>query len=106
MSKFLTNRLYMKKQLYELKIGEETDIRDQINNFNECITQLLSVEVKIDEEDKAIILLASLSKSYETLVTTLLVGKSMLTVDEVATTLLETANMKQTIVHLMLNKFS
>ena len=62
MSKFLTNRLYMKKQLYKLKMSEETNVRDHINNFNKCITQLLSVEVKIDDEDKAIILLASLSK--------------------------------------------
>ena len=85
----------MKKQLYELKMSEETDVRDHINNFNKCITQLLSVEVKIDEEDKAVILLASLSKSYETLVTTLLVGKTTLTVDEVSTALLETENMKQ-----------
>ena len=34
MSKSLTNRLYMKKQLYELKMSEETDVRDHINNFN------------------------------------------------------------------------
>ena len=94
-SKSLTNRLYLKKQLYELKMSEERDVRDHINNFNKCITQLLSVEVKIDEEDKAVILLASLPKSYETFVTTLLVRKTTLTVDEVSIVLLETANMKQ-----------
>ena len=94
MFKSLTNRLYMKKQLYELKMSEETDVRDHINNFNKYITQLLSVEVQIDDEYKAIILLASLPKLYETLVTTLLVGKTMLTVDEVSTAFLETTNMK------------
>jgi len=41
------------------------------------------------------ILLTSLPKSYETLVTTLLVEKMTLNVDEVLTTLLETANMKK-----------
>ena len=72
-SKSLTNRLYLKKQLYKLKMNETSDVKDHINNFNKCITQLLSVEIKIDEEDKSVILLASLPKSYETLVTTLLV---------------------------------
>ncbi|KAL5563946.1 hypothetical protein UlMin_033693 [Ulmus minor] len=66
-----------------------------INKFNKCITQLLSAEIEIDEEDQAIILLASLLKSYETLVTTLLVGKQTLTVDEVTTALLETEKIKQ-----------
>ena len=32
-SKSLTNRLYLKKQLYELKIDEESDVRDHINNL-------------------------------------------------------------------------
>ena len=90
--KSLTNRLFMKKQLHELKMSEETDVRDHINN---SITQLLSVNVRINEENKVVILLASLTKSYETLITTLLVGKITLTVDEVSTVLLETADMKQ-----------
>ena len=95
MSKSLTNRLYMKKPLYELKMSEETNVRGHINNFNKCITQLLSAEVKIDEEDKAVILLAFLPKSYETFVTMLLVGKTTLTVDKVSTALLDTTIMKQ-----------
>ena len=76
-------------------MSEGSDIRDHINQFNKCITQLLSLEVKIDDEDQVIILLSSLPKSYETLVTTLLVRKTTLTVDEVSTTLLETENMKE-----------
>ena len=52
-------------------------------------------EFKIEEENKAIILLASLPKSCQTLVTILLVGKIMLTVDKVSTVLLETENIKQ-----------
>ena len=76
-------------------MSEESDVRDRKINLNKCITQLLSVDIKIDKKDKAVILLASVPKSYETLVTTLLVGKTMLTVDEVSTALLEIANMKQ-----------
>ena len=95
MSKSLTNRLYLKKQLYELKMSEGIDIRDHINQFNKCITQLLSLEVNIEDKDQAIILLSSLPKSYETLVTMLLVGKTTMTVDEVSMALLETENMKE-----------
>lgn len=51
-------------------MDEETNIKDHINKFFECITQLLSVEVKSDEHDQIIILMISLSNSYETLVTT------------------------------------
>ena len=34
MSKSLTSRLYLNKQLFELKMDERIDIRDQINKFN------------------------------------------------------------------------
>ena len=44
MLKSLTNRLFLKKQLYEFKMIDGTDVRDHINKFNKCITQLLSVE--------------------------------------------------------------
>ena len=94
-SKSLKNRLYLKKELFELKILEGSDVTGHIKKFNKCITQLLSVEIEIDEEYQAIILLASLLKSYETLVTTLLVGKQTLMVDEVTTALLETEKIKQ-----------
>ena len=94
MSKYFTNRLYLKKQLFDLKMDEKMDVTDYINKFNKCLTQLLSVEVKIDEEDQTIILLKPLPKSYKTVVTTLLVRMITLTVDEVSTTLLEIENIK------------
>lgn len=72
---------------------EGTDVRDHINKFNKCITQLLRIKVKIEEE-RAIILLVSLPKSFEKLLTALLVGKMTLIVNEVLTTLLETENIK------------
>ncbi|KAF4355007.1 hypothetical protein G4B88_008482, partial [Cannabis sativa] len=50
------------------------DVRDHINRFNKCITHLLSVKVKIDENDQAIILLyqailSSMSHTDQALVT-------------------------------------
>lgn len=76
--KFLINKLFIKKQFYQLQMDEGTNILDHLNVFNKIITQLLSLEVNIEEEEKALLLLASLSSSFGTLVITLLVGKTLL----------------------------
>ena len=71
------------------------NVRYHINKFNNCVTQLLKIQVKINKEDQDIILLTSLPKSYEIVVTKLLVGKIKLIVDEVSTALLQIENIKQ-----------
>ena len=45
-----------------------------MNDFNQIITDLLNIDVKIEDEDKALLLLNSLPESYKFLVTTLLHG--------------------------------
>lgn len=55
--------------------------------------------MKIDDEDQAMILLCLLPKSYDTLVITLLIGRTILTVDKVSTSLLETSNVIEQVVH-------
>ena len=44
---------------------------EHLDDFYKIITHLLNLDVKIDDEDKALLLLNSLSESYEFLVTTL-----------------------------------
>ena len=56
--------------------------------FNKVISELLAVDVKIDEEDKALILLSSLPESYDHIVTTMIYGKETLILEEVTSTLL------------------
>ena len=75
MSKSLANKLYLKQRLYGLKMQEGSNLAQHINIFNQIITDLVRVDVKIEDEDKAIILLCSLPPSYEHLVTTLIYGK-------------------------------
>jgi hypothetical protein len=53
---------------------ENTYLLVHLNNFNLLNTQFLN-GVKIEEEDKAILLLSSLPFSFDHLVTTLLYGK-------------------------------
>ena len=47
------------------------------------IGELIAVDVKIDEEDKVLILLSSLSQSYDNVVTTMLYSKKTLILEEV-----------------------
>ena len=88
MSKTLTQKLYLKQKLYGLKMQQGSDLADHINVFNQLIADLGKVDEKIDDEDKAIILLCSLPGSYEHLVTTLTYGKEDINVDEIITALL------------------
>jgi hypothetical protein len=57
---------------------ENTDLLEHLNKFNMLKTQLLNFGVKIKEEDKVILLLASLPPFYDHLVTTLLYDKDTL----------------------------
>ena len=60
MTKSLSNKLYLKKQLYGLRMNEGTTVLEYLNFFKKVINELLTVDVKIDEEDKVLILLSSL----------------------------------------------
>ena len=61
---------------------------DHLNFFNKVINKFLTVEVKIDKEDKALILLCLLPQSNDYIITIMLYGKKTLILKEVMTTLL------------------
>ena len=88
MTKMLTNRIYLKSKLYTCKMEEGTSIRDYVNKFDRIISDLKDIDVKIDEEDQALMLLLSLPESYENLVQTLMLVGDTLTIDETRTSLL------------------
>ena len=64
-----------------MKEGE--DVMKHINIFNALINDLNRIDVQISEEDRALLLFASLPDSYEHFVTTLMFGKSTLNFNEV-----------------------
>jgi len=72
MTKNFSNKLYLKKQLYGLRMNEGTVVLEHLNFFNKVISEFKAVDVKIDEEDKELILLSSLSESYDNIVITIL----------------------------------
>ncbi len=92
-SKSLTNRLCLKMELYSLKMEEGGNLHDHINSFNQLVCQLSNADDNIKEEEQALLLLASLPRSYKPLVQTLLVGRKTLTKDEVTTALRESERM-------------
>jgi hypothetical protein len=59
MSKTVTTKLYLKQKLYGLKMQEGSDLAGHINVFSQMVTDLEQLGVKIETEDKAIILLCS-----------------------------------------------
>ncbi|VFQ77776.1 unnamed protein product [Cuscuta campestris] len=87
-SKSLTSRLYLKKRLFGLQMAEEANFNGNLDEFNKITIELESIDVKIEEEDKALSLLASLPSSFDNIVTTLLFGKETLKFDEIVAALL------------------
>jgi len=88
MSKLLTSRLYLKKRLLGLQMTEEADFNQHIDEFNKLMKELDSLEVRIEEEEKALLLLSSLPSSFGKIMTTLLFGKDSLRLDAVVAALL------------------
>ena len=67
---------------------EGTSVLEHLNFFNKVISELLAVDVNIDEKDKALILLSSLPESYDHIITTILYGKKTIILKEITSTLL------------------
>ncbi|GJR71641.1 hypothetical protein Tco_0489984 [Tanacetum coccineum] len=87
MTKYLANRPYLKKKLYTYYMSPGTKLSDHIDEFNKLILDLASIDIEIEDEDQALMLLTSLPSSYENFVETLLYGRESLTMEDVLATL-------------------
>jgi hypothetical protein len=65
MTKSLANKLRIKERLYTIRMSEGIYIHSHFNEFNSIIVDLESLDVKIDDEDKAILLVVSLPPSFK-----------------------------------------
>ncbi|KAK1423937.1 hypothetical protein QVD17_19248 [Tagetes erecta] len=83
LTKSLANRLYLKKRLYTFQMGQGKSLNDHVDEFHKMILDLENIDVKIDNEDQAILFLASLPQSYEHFVDTLMFGRDSLTLEDV-----------------------
>ena len=84
MTKSLANRLFMKQRLYSYKFHEDRSISEQLTDFNKAVDDLENIDVKLEDEDKAILLLNVLPKSYDDMRDTMLYGREKtITLEEV-----------------------
>ncbi|KAE8715745.1 hypothetical protein F3Y22_tig00110160pilonHSYRG00324 [Hibiscus syriacus] len=74
---------------------DDHDLAQHVNVFNQIVSDLARLDVKIEDEDKAMILLCSLPPSYEHMVTTLTYGKETIKVENITAALLAHNQRKQ-----------
>lgn len=71
----LTKRLATKKRLYNLQMKYGSSLSTHIDAFNKIILDLEDINMKIEDENKTIIILSLLLSSYEHFVDILLYGR-------------------------------
>lgn len=62
---FLAHMLYLKQQLYSFRMVEKKSILEKLIKFHKINDDIENIEVKIDDEDKDILLLSSLPRYFE-----------------------------------------
>ena len=75
MTKSLTNKLLLKQHMYSLRMQEGMHLRDRLDPSNKILLELCNIDVKVEDEDAALILLVSLPLSDENFVQSFIVGK-------------------------------
>ncbi|GJW55087.1 retrovirus-related pol polyprotein from transposon TNT 1-94 [Tanacetum coccineum] len=67
-------------------MSQGTKLGDHIDQFNKLILDLANIDIEIEDEDQALMLLTSLPSSYKNFVETLLYGMESLTMEDVLVT--------------------
>ncbi|GKB02940.1 hypothetical protein Tco_0831029, partial [Tanacetum coccineum] len=86
-TKSLANKLYLKKKLFTFYMDSGKKLSEHIDEFNKLVGDLANIDVKIDDEDQALMLLTSLPSSYDNFVETLFYGRETLTLEDVLSSL-------------------
>nr|TKS05878.1 hypothetical protein D5086_0000128830 [Populus alba] len=98
--KSIGNCPYLKKRIFHFQHKKGTSMNDHLNDFNKMIVDMKNLDVEINDEDKALLLLNSLPNTYEHLVTTLLYGKEKIKFIDVSNALVNNEyRKKDQIVH-------
>ena len=88
-SKSLVNKLFLQKKLFHLRMDENDTVIEHLNVYNTPVSQITYIGIKMDEEDKCITLLCSLSDPWDNLIVA--IGSSRqatLKFDEIVSSLL------------------
>eukprot|EP00253_Pinus_taeda_P004808 PITA_04808 len=87
-SKSLVNKLFLWKKLYNLRMKDGDSVTEHLNALNIMVSELLSVDIKISDEDKCISLLCSLPDLWDSLVIAIGSNATALQFDEIDSSLL------------------
>ena len=83
----MCNKLILKKRLYSLQMQEGGDVLSHIQKFDQVCNEFLNIGMKMEEEDKSLLLLCSLPPSYDPLMTILFCGKETLEYEDMVSML-------------------
>lgn len=64
-----SNKVFLMKRLFNMKIIDGGFVVEHLNNFNTMMSQLCSIDIKFVDEIRALLLLSSLLKSWNGLIT-------------------------------------
>jgi len=85
LTKSIESRLQLMRRLYRFQMKRGISIDKHMNSYTMLLVDLVNVDVKIDEEDKAVILLNSLlEEEYEIFTLTLINRRQSLNYNEVS----------------------
>ena len=87
MKKSLTNRLFLKQRLYTLRLQEGMPLCDHLDDFNRIVLDMKNIDIKVDDEDQALILLCSLLDVFDNFVNSVLNGRDTIYLADVKSTL-------------------
>ncbi|KAJ8642178.1 hypothetical protein MRB53_018872 [Persea americana] len=94
MTKSLENRIYLKKKLFRFVCRQGISMTEYLNDFNKIIADLMNIDVKIDNDDKAF-LLNPLLDSYDHFAHTLINEKTEVKYDIVSAALMDNGYRKK-----------
>jgi hypothetical protein len=88
LSNSLVTKIFLRKKLYNLRMRDGDLVIEHLDAFNTVVSQLLSIEIKISNEDKCISLLLYLPNSRDSLVVDIIINTNTLSFDDVVSSLL------------------
>jgi hypothetical protein len=94
MSKDLTIKMHMLMKLFKLKMEEGGSVLNHIPIFKEILANLVSMEVKYEDEDLGRLLLCSLPSSFASFHHTIILSRDELTISDVYDALQSREKMK------------
>ncbi|GJT06522.1 retrovirus-related pol polyprotein from transposon TNT 1-94 [Tanacetum coccineum] len=87
MTKYLANRLYLKKKLYTFQMHTGKSQSEHIDEFHKLVGDLAAIDTTISDKDQALLLLTSLPSSYDNFMETLIYGRDTMKLEDVVATL-------------------